>query len=618
MLKACVACFGHKEQLAAKEKQLKEFEKQAQHEESSSQSMLWFSHQKNDCCFGDWIFQTDFLACAGGSSGQHSFGTFCTARFALSRTNTAASSYSYWSYGRDWTWLPWLHFFRDSPLCIPIMLCSDSDRSKLEAVQRRALVIGHFVVAISTWFQPSLAELSFTLFVFRIVFKKRLASTPSFESRVRKLLQFCHVTLECHVLCCRLQLLQLLCSFTGVCQRCMEHPVLAAAAMCSGVSGTVRWREWNKRCMLPPDGCVALPPMAPMPPFLVSFACFQFTFSMIFSIVSCLRSLQYPESQDWTQFLSFDKMTNWQTPGPMFDRLLGFDCITSKKASHEAPEQTHKHNVQLIQLIQLIFTTFHNYGHILSYINHSFVKFWLSSWQYYRHSFQWLRCCPPREYFCWQRSSICLTARLLKGEHHRRIAMANSKCKARGSGLRVLWDPLHAGVSPVHCDVLVTAWIYRFSMFFSSSCPRTTFSFTSVATELNNQSLRLMGSTRLCVLSWPVLNMSSSAWIEWSVCAPHIFTLCADGLAWDGVSRNAVWERMFCACCRGTLCQWTLQTTFQRKNVLKIQAHFILSVLSRCRWRRTLYMNWDTAIPQRPETEPCVVTTFVNCRCQIQ
>jgi hypothetical protein len=53
MLKACVACFGHKEQLAAKEKQLKEFEKQAQHEESSSQSMLWFSHQKNDCCFGD-------------------------------------------------------------------------------------------------------------------------------------------------------------------------------------------------------------------------------------------------------------------------------------------------------------------------------------------------------------------------------------------------------------------------------------------------------------------------------------------------------------------------------------------------------------------------------------
>ena len=35
----------------------------------------------------------------------------------------------------------------------------------------------------------------------------------------------------------------------------------------------------------------------------------------------------------------------------MFDRLLGFDCITSKKASHEAPEQTHKHNVQLIQLI---------------------------------------------------------------------------------------------------------------------------------------------------------------------------------------------------------------------------------------------------------------------------
>ena len=232
-------------------------------------------------------------------------------------------------------------------------------------------------------------------------------------------------------------------------------------------------------------------------------------------------------------------------------------------------------------------------------------------------SFQWLRCCPPREYF-WQRSSICLTARLLKGEHHRRIAMANSKCKARGSGLRVLWDPLHAGVSPVHCDVLVTAWIYRFSVFFSSSCPRTTFSFTSVATELNNQSLRLMGSTRLCVLSWPVLNMSSSARIEWSVCAPHIFTLCADGLAWDGVSRNAVWERMFCACCRGTLCQWTLQTTFQRKNVLQIQAHFILSVLSRCRWRRTLYMNWDTAIPQRPETEPCVVTTFVNCRCQIQ
>ena len=48
-------------------------------------------------------------------------------------------------------------------------------------------------------------------------------------------------------------------------------------------------------------------------------------------------------------------------------------------------------------------------------------------------------------------------ARLLKGEHHRRIAMADSKCKARGSGLRVPWDPLHAGVSQVHCDVHVTA-----------------------------------------------------------------------------------------------------------------------------------------------------------------
>lgn len=94
-----------------------------------------------------------------------------------------------------------------------------------------------------------------------------------------------------------------------------------------------------------------------MPPFLVSFACFQvFSIYIFYDFLHLLPQVPAVSRE----------------PGPMFDRLLGFDCITSKKASHEAPEQTHKHNVQLIQLI---YTTFHNYGHILSYINHSFVCF---------------------------------------------------------------------------------------------------------------------------------------------------------------------------------------------------------------------------------------------------
>ena len=269
---------------------------------------------------------------------------------------------------------------------------------------------------------------------------------------------------------CRLQLLQLLCSSSGLCQRRLEHPVPAPAVM-SSITGKF------ENCKQPDKGFWEFTPSKVQT--LWTLRVIQANWNLVKACFHCCQGLcniQKARSDFGVRHCAdpLDLLgPRVIFAGPLFDWLFGLNCISSEAASNQA--ELYKF-FSLTFHILLIFhgsLTFSNNVNLHEHFTYSF--------PFEQTLFVGSRFVPIlyRENIIaelqWLTQSAIPGAQASKSES---FATQTSK-------------------GPVY------AWFER-----------TTFSFTSVAMELNNPSLKLMGCTRcgllLCWASWHSIKLDNN------------------------------------------------------------------------------------------------------------
>ena len=266
---------------------------------------------------------------------------------------------------------------------------------------------------------------------------------------------------------CRLQLLQLLCSSSGLCQRRLEHPVPAPAVM-SSITGKF------ENCKQPDKGFWEFTPSKVQT--LWTLRVIQANWNLVRSLFSLLpRSLQYPESQErlWCQTWCRSLRPPWTT----CDFCRSAVWLTFRTQLHLLQSGVQPGRINFILFIFFLFLhgslTFSNNVNLHEHFTYSF--------PFGQNLFVGSRFVPIlyRENIIaelqWLTQSAIAGAQASKSES---FATQTSK-------------------GPVY------AWFER-----------TTFSFTSVAMELNNPSLKLMGCTRcgllLCWASWHSIKLDNN------------------------------------------------------------------------------------------------------------
>ena len=222
---------------------------------------------------------------------------------------------------------------------------------------------------------------------------------------------------------CRLQLLQLLCSSSGLCQRRLEHPVPAPAVM-SSITGKF------ENCKQPDKGFWEFTPSKVQT--LWTLRVIQANWNLVKACFHCCQGLcniQKARSDFGVRHCAdpLDLLgPRVIFAGPLFDWLFGLNCISSEAASNQA---------ELYTFFSLTF-------HILLIFSwkSDFLKQRESAWALHIFFSIWTK--PV--------CRLAIRPNALQGEHHCRVAMAHSKCNTWGSSLKV-WEFCNA-------DIERTSW----------------------------------------------------------------------------------------------------------------------------------------------------------------